>query len=149
MRAIVQRVDYAKLFIDNTLHCQINQGILIFIGIRQSDDDKIIKWMINKLANLRLFNDNDEKMNLSVKEIGADIMLVSNFTLYGDARKGFRPSYTQAAQPEFAEPFYDKFVNEFVKEYPELKIVSGVFGAMMNIELVNNGPVTILIEKES
>ncbi|HPD33254.1 MAG TPA: D-aminoacyl-tRNA deacylase [Bacteroidota bacterium] len=149
MRAVVQRVDYAKLFINYGLHCQINKGILAFIGIRQSDNEKIMKWMINKLANLRLFNDNDEKMNLSVRDISGDIMLVSNFTIYGDARKGFRPSYTDAAPPEFAEPLYYKFVNDFINQYPDLKIVSGIFGAMMNIELVNNGPVTILIEREN
>ena len=149
MRAVVQRVDYAKLYIDNHLHCQINNGILALIGIHKSDNDKIINWMINKLINLRLFNDKDDKMNLSVKDISGEIMLVSNFTLYGDARKGFRPSYTDAAPPEFAETLYSKFVNGFVNQYPEIKIVSGVFGAMMNIELVNNGPVTILIEKEN
>lgn len=148
MRAVVQRVDYARLFINNLLHCQIDTGILVLIGIHQSDDEKIINWMINKLVNLRLFNDKDNKMNLSVKDVSGDIMLVSNFTLYGDARKGFRPSYTDVATPEFAEPLYSKFVNEFIIQYPEIKIVSGIFGAMMNIELVNNGPVTILIEKE-
>ena len=142
MRAVVQRVDYARLFINNLLHCQIDTGILVLIGIHQSDNDKNINWMINKLVNLRLFNDKDNKMNLSVKDVSGDIML------YGDARKGFRPSYTDAATPEFAEPLYSKFVNEFIIQYPEIKIVSGIFGAMMNIELVNNGPVTILIEKE-
>ena len=149
MKAVVQRVDYAKLSINDKLHCQINTGILTLIGIHKSDDEKIINWMINKLVNLRLFNDKDDKMNLSVRDISGEIMLVSNFTLYGDSHKGFRPSYTNAGAPEFAEPIYSKFVNEFINQYPEIKIVSGLFGAMMNIELVNNGPVTILVEKEN
>jgi len=149
MRIVVQRVDWAKLYIENSLFCQINKGILALVGIRQSDDEKIINWMINKIINLRLFNDLDGKMNLSTNDIKGDIMLVSNFTLYGDTRKGFRPSYTNAASSEIAENLYNKFVNGFINQYPGIKIVSGIFGAMMNIEMVNNGPVTILIEKDN
>jgi D-tyrosyl-tRNA(Tyr) deacylase len=148
MRVIVQRVNFAKLFIDNSLHCQINKGILALIGIHRNDDGKAINWMINKIINLRLFDDEQGKMNLSVKDISGEIMLVSNFTLYGDANKGFRPTYVNAAPSDIAEIIYSNFAKQFINQYPEINIVSGVFGAMMDIELVNNGPVTILIEKE-
>lgn len=147
MKVVVQRVDRAKLYIDSQMHCSISKGILVLIGFNQSDEKSLFDWFCNKLINLRIFNDEQGKMNLSVKDIDGEIMLVSNFTLYGDASKGFRPSYSNAMTPPLAENLYNQFVEYFQENYPNTRIVSGVFGAMMNIELVNNGPVTIIIEK--
>lgn len=148
MKAVVQRVDWAKLFIDGQLHCSINQGLLVLVGLNNTDNQRLFEWFCNKLINLRIFNDEQGKMNLSVRDIGGEIMLVSNFTLYGDTQKGFRPSYSSAMPPAEAETLYDKFVTFFSENYHDTKIVTGKFGAMMNIEFVNNGPVTIIVEKD-
>ncbi len=147
MKAVVQRVDWAKLEIDQNLHCSINQGLLVLLGFTHSDSEEMFDWFCNKLINLRIFNDEQGKMNLSVQNIKGEIMVVSNFTLYGDASRGFRPSFSDAMKPNEAEILFNKFVNFFREKYPHTKIVAGVFGAMMNIEFVNNGPVTIIIEK--
>lgn len=148
MKAVVQRVDWAKLEIDGILHCSINKGILVLLGFNHKDSNLLFDWFCNKLINLRIFNDENQKMNLSVKDIDGEIMIVSNFTLYGDPTRGFRPSYSNAMPPNEAELLYNDFVDYFQKKFPESKIVSGVFGAMMNIKFVNNGPVTIILEKE-
>lgn len=147
MKIVVQRVNSAKLTIDGAEHCSINRGILALVGIKTDDNESVFEWIGNKLVNLRIFNDAEGKMNLSVSDIEGEIMLVSNFTLYGDARKGFRPSYTDAMLPELAKSYYDNFVKFMQTKYPKVKIVSGIFGAMMDIELINNGPVTVIIEK--
>jgi D-tyrosyl-tRNA(Tyr) deacylase len=146
MRAIVQRVSRAKVSIEGTVIDEIGNGSLVLIGIHSSDSDKVIKWMCNKITNLRIFPDDEGKMNRSVIDVGGGIMLISNFTLYGNAMKGFRPSFVEAAAPEIAEPIYNEMIEHLKKEYP-VKIAAGVFGAMMDIELVNIGPVTISIEK--
>jgi D-tyrosyl-tRNA(Tyr) deacylase len=148
MRAIVQRVKNATCNIDGKNYSSINEGILVLIGITHTDNDEILKWFANKLANLRIFSDENIKMNLSVSDIQGGIMLISNFTLYGDASKGFRPSYTSAAPPEISEKLYYDFVELMQKNY-NLNIVSGVFGAMMDLDLINSGPVTVFIEKEA
>lgn len=148
MKVVVQRVDWAKLNIGGNLHCSINKGILVLLGFTHQDSNSLFDWFCNKLINLRIFNDEQGKMNLSVRDFGGEIMLVSNFTLYGDAMRGFRPSYSDAMVPTKAEMLYNEFVAYFQKSYPDTKIVSGVFGAMMNIEFVNNGPVTIILEKD-
>jgi len=147
MKAVVQRVDWAKLEIDQNLHSSINQGLLVLLGFTHSDSEEMFDWFCNKLINLRIFNDEQGKMNLSVQNIKGEIMVVSNFTLYGDASRGFRPSFSDAMKPNEAEILFNKFVKFFQEKYPHTKIVAGVFGAMMNIEFVNNGPVTIIIEK--
>lgn len=149
MKAVVQRVNRSQLYINNQIHCSINQGILVLIGLHYTDTSSLFEWFCNKLVNLRIFNDENGKMNLSVRDIGGEIMLVSNFTLYGDASRGFRPSYSDAMHPKLAENLYNEFVEFFKSHYPDIKIVSGVFGEMMNIEFVNNGPVTIIIEKNN
>ncbi len=148
MKVVVQRVDRAKLDIDGNLHCSINKGILVLLGFTHQDSNLLFDWFCNKLINLRIFNDEQGKMNLSVRDVGGEIMLVSNFTLYGDSMRGFRPSYSDAMSPTKAESLYNEFVTYFQQNYPDTKIVSGVFGAMMNIELVNNGPVTIIFGKK-
>lgn len=148
MKAVVQRADWAKLFIDGQLHCSINRGLMVLVGLSNTDNESLFEWFCNKLINLRIFNDEQGKMNLSVQDVKGEIMLVSNFTLYGDPQKGFRPSYSNAMPPEEAKILYNKFVTFFSEKYPDTKIVSGIFGAMMNIEFVNNGPVTIIVEKD-
>lgn len=147
MKAIVQRVKFAKCIIDGKIHSEIKNGILVLLGITHSDNMESIKWFSNKIANLRIFIDDNGKMNQSVSDINGGIMIISNFTLYGDAKKGFRPSYIDAAPPEISEPIYNDFV-KYMQDNYNLNIVSGVFGAMMDLEFINSGPVTVIIEKE-
>lgn len=147
MRAIIQRVSRANVRIDGKIHGEIGDGLLVFLAVNDTDNDDIMKWFCNKIVNLRIFPDEKDKMNRSVLDIGGSILLISNFTLYGDIRHGFRPSFTRAAPPEIAEPMYNKILNHLRDNYP-VKVEAGLFGAMMDIELVNAGPVTISIEKE-
>lgn len=147
MRAVVQRVRKANVTIDNKVHGEIGTGLLVFIAIANSDTAETMQWMCNKLTNLRIFPDENDKMNKSVLDCDGGILIISNFTLYGDVRKGFRPSFIEAAQPEFAVPMYEAMVQYLKRNYP-IKIASGVFGAMMDIELINDGPVTIIVEKD-
>lgn len=145
MRAVVQRVSRASVEIDGQIFGKIQNGIVAFVAIKETDNDKSIQWMCNKLVNLRIFNDENGKMNKSVSDINGGILLISNFTLYGDAKKGFRPSYIESAKPEFSEPMFDKLLSYLRSNY-QLQIETGKFGAMMNIELINDGPVTIIID---
>jgi len=146
MKAVVQKVSSAKVTIDNKIYSEIRSGLLVFIAFNYSDDFNKIKWMVNKLVNLRVFPDDEDKMNKSVLDNNGSILLVSNFTLYGNALKGFRPSFIEAAPPEISEPLYLQMLKYMNENYP-IKVESGIFGAMMEIELINNGPVTIIIEK--
>jgi D-tyrosyl-tRNA(Tyr) deacylase len=146
MKAVIQRVSKASLSIDEHIHCSIGKGIVVLIAISKTDTQSNIDWIIDKILKLRIFSDENEKMNLSIKDIKGEIMLVSNFTLYADTRKGTRPSYVDSATPEIARPIFDLFVKKFLS-LTDLNVVSGVFGANMNIELINNGPVTIILEK--
>jgi D-aminoacyl-tRNA deacylase len=130
----------------------IQHGLLVLLGIAATDSRAEIEWMCNKIAGLRIFADADGKMNLSVRDIlNGGVLIVSQFTLYADAQKGFRPSYTQAATPNVAEPLYDLFVGHFRHTVigSDIAVATGVFGAMMDVELVNDGPVTIWLEKEA
>lgn len=145
MRAVVQRVSRASVEIECKIYGKINQGIVVFVAINETDNDKSIEWMSNKLVNLRIFPDENGKMNKSVSDIQGGILLISNFTLYGDAKKGFRPSFIQSAKPEFSEPMFNKLLDYLRTNY-NLQVETGKFGAMMNIELVNDGPVTIIID---
>ncbi len=145
MRAVVQRVSKASVEIEGKICGKIDKGIVVFIAINESDNDKSIEWMSNKLVNLRIFSDDNGKMNKSVNEIQGGILLISNFTLYGDTKKGFRPSFVHSARPDISEPIFNKLLN-YLKTNYDLKIETGKFGAMMNIELVNDGPVTIIID---
>jgi D-aminoacyl-tRNA deacylase len=145
MRAVVQRVKRAKVTIDGVVTGEINSGLLILIAMSASDTDAVIAWMANKLVNLRVFSDENQKMNLSVQDTGGSMLIVSNFTVYGDVRRGFRPSFTDSAPAAVAEVLYDKFVN-YLKTNYKLNIQTGVFQAMMDVELVNDGPVTVIIE---
>lgn len=146
MKLIIQRVLEAKVEIDKKEVAKINQGLLVLIGINGSELDDDISWLINKLANLRIFGDNEGRMNLSVTDVKGGILVVPNFTLYADCRKGFRPSFINAAKPEEAEVIFDNFVKE-LKNKSKLDIQTGVFGADMKVSLTNDGPVTIEIER--
>jgi len=146
MKVVVQRVKSASVKVGNEITGAIDQGFLLLIGIHQDDTKEQMKWMCDKILKLRIFEDDEEKMNLSVSDVEGGILVVSQFTLYGDARKGTRPSFIEAARPEKAEPMYEEMI-EYFKEHSELDIQTGKFGAMMDVELVNDGPVTLVLEK--
>jgi len=144
MRVVVQRVKYASVKVDGEVKGEIKQGLLALIGVKQGDTEKDLDYCVKKLVNLRIFRDSEDKMNLSVQDIGGELLLISQFTLYGECRKGNRPSFIFAEEPEKANVMYEKFI-EKVKE-TGLKTEKGVFGADMKVELLNDGPVTIIIE---
>ncbi|WP_103980914.1 D-aminoacyl-tRNA deacylase [Helcococcus massiliensis] len=146
MRALVQRVKKVDLSVDGELYSKINQGLLVFLGVSNEDDTSDIDYLIRKITGLRIFSDEDDKMNLSVKDIDGEIMLVSQFTLYGDVRKGFRPSFTQSANGEKANDLYLEFVERLKNEFP--KVQTGKFAADMQISLINDGPVTIQLDSK-
>lgn len=146
MKVIVQRVSSASVMVGNEITGAIETGLLLLVGIHHDDTNEQLKWMCEKILKLRVFEDEDEKMNLSVTDIEGEILVVSQFTLYGDARKGTRPSYIEAARPEKAEPMYEDMIQYF-KDHSDLNIQTGKFGAMMDVKLVNDGPVTLILEK--
>jgi D-aminoacyl-tRNA deacylase len=144
MRAVVQRVNEAAVKIDGRIVSSIGQGILALIGIYRDDSEKDMEYIAEKILQVRIFPDDRNLMNLSLTDINGELLIVSQFTLYGDARKGRRPSYSEAMPPEKAAQFYNTFLDLCKTKYP--KISSGVFGAMMDISLMNSGPVTILLD---
>ena len=144
MKAVVQRVKHTALSVDGTLISEIPFGLTVFLGIKSGDTEKEAEYLMKKVANLRIFEDENGKMNLSVKDVGGEVLLVSQFTLYGDASHGNRPSFTLAERPEKAEPLYEYAVAA-LKAY-DIPVKKGVFGADMKIEQYNDGPVTILLE---
>jgi D-tyrosyl-tRNA(Tyr) deacylase len=145
MRAVIQRVSRASVTINNEIRSEIGTGLLVLTGIEESDNDSDIEWLCNKIVQLRIFNDSNEIMNLSVKDIGGNVLAVSQFTLHAKTRKGNRPSYIRAAHPDIAVPLYNRFVNR-LSQLMGKEVGTGEFGAMMKIELVNDGPVTIIID---
>ena len=146
MRAIIQRVKHASVDVNGIKTGTISKGIVTFLGIHRSDDRQKITWMADKIINLRIFPDPDGKMNISLADINAEMLIVSQFTLYGDCRKGRRPGYSGAAPPEIAEPIYNRFVDEVRNK--GIKAATGRFQAMMDVTLVNDGPVTLLLDSE-
>ncbi len=146
MKLIIQRVSEANVSVNGNTVGSIGNGVLVLFGAKESDGDLEINWLVNKLINLRIFNDTVNKMNLSVTDINGEILVVPNFTLYADCKKGFRPSFINAAKPDISEPLFDNFVNN-LKANSNLKIEAGIFGADMKVLLINDGPVTIEIEK--
>lgn len=148
MRAIIQRVKEASIFIDGSLYSSICQGLLVFIGIEDSDKQEDGEWLAGKIMRLRIFNDNQGIMNLSVSEIHGEIMVVSQFTLHASTRKGNRPSYIRASKPEYAIPLYNAFIKNLEMESVDV-IKTGMFGADMKISLVNDGPVTLFIDTKN
>ncbi|MCX6320926.1 MAG: D-aminoacyl-tRNA deacylase [Bacteroidia bacterium] len=145
MRAVIQRVSKASVTIKNKIKSEIGVGLLILVGIEESDNDTDIEWLCNKIVQLRIFNDNNEVMNLSVLDVGGSVLAISQFTLHAKTRKGNRPSYIRAAHPDIAIPLYNRFVST-LSSLMGKKVGTGEFGAMMQIELVNDGPVTIIID---
>jgi D-tyrosyl-tRNA(Tyr) deacylase len=146
MKAVIQRVKSSSVIVDNEITGAIDQGLLVLLGIHQDDTDEQLEWMCSKIAKLRIFEDEEGKMNLSVQDVGGGILVVSQFTLYANADKGTRPSFIEAARPEKAEPMYEDMIKWF-ETHTDLNIQTGEFGAMMNVKLENNGPVTIILEK--
>lgn len=144
MRAVIQRVSRAKVTVDGEITGEIGKGILIFIGVSREDSEKEALYLLEKTLNLRIFEDAEGKMNLSLLGAQGELLVVSQFTLYGDARKGRRPSYIEAALPEKAESLYNFFVAEARRQIA--KVETGRFQTMMDVELVNDGPVTILLD---
>jgi D-tyrosyl-tRNA(Tyr) deacylase len=146
MKIVVQRVLSASVEIDNNLHSSIDNGLLVLIGISNTDDEETVEWVSNKLINLRIFNDDDGKMNKSILDIEGEILLVPNFTIYGDVKKGYRPNFMSSAKPNISAPLFNSLIEKLKDLYPS-KIQCGIFGADMKVKLTNDGPVTIIIEK--
>lgn len=148
MKAVIQRVSKASVTIDQKIYSQINNGLLVLLGIEDADRDEDIEWLSSKIVNLRIFNDENEVMNISVKDINGDILVVSQFTLHASTKKGNRPSYIKASKPEFAIPVYEKFLKQLNNDLGK-KVYTGIFAADMKVELVNDGPVTIVIDTKN
>jgi len=144
MRAVVQRVSSSKVTVDGELTGEINKGLLVLLGVTHDDTSKDVDYIIDKVLNLRIFEDENEKMNLSLKDVEGELLVVSQFTLYGDCRKGRRPSFSNAARPEVATKLYEEFIDKVRKE--GIVTQTGMFGAHMMVDLTNDGPVTILLE---
>ncbi len=146
MRAVVQRVSEARVRVDDEIVGEIEHGLLILLGVTHDDSEQQGKWLAEKIVGLRIFNDDADKMNLSLQDANGSALVVSQFTLYGDCRKGKRPSFVDAARPELAIPLYESFVNA-IKSFG-VPTATGRFGAMMKVELVNDGPVTLIIDSK-
>lgn len=146
MRTVVQRVKNASVVIDGKDKNEINKGLMVLCAFEEEDDLEKIKYVANKIVNLRIFSDDEDKLNLSLLDIKGDILIVSNFTLYGNCDKGRRPNFTRAAKPEISEKMYDNFVEE-VKTYG-LTVKTGKFGADMLVDIKNDGPVTVIVESK-
>ena len=145
MRAVIQRVLESKLEIDEKEYSKIKEGFLVLLGVTHEDTEKDMKVLADKISNLRVFRDENDKMNLSIKDIGGSLHIVSQFTLYADCHHGNRPSFINAATPDYANELYEKFI-KYCKEDLKLEVATGSFGARMKITLVNDGPVTIVLD---
>ena len=148
MRIVTQRVREAKVKVDEEVVGSIGQGLLVFLGIENEDDSSDLKWLVNKLLNLRIFNDENQMMNLSLLDIMGELMVISQFTLMAATKKGNRPSYIRAARHEIAIPLYEQFLI-LAEERLGKKVAKGVFGADMKVSLINDGPVTIIIDSKN
>ncbi len=149
MRALIQRVKEASVSVNGALHAKVGKGLLIFLGIKQGDTPADAAYLAQRCANLRIFGDEQGNMNLSVKEVGGSALVVSQFTLYADTRKGNRPGFTDAAPAGMAEPLYLDFAERLSFELGNSNVRTGVFRAMMDISLINDGPVTVMLESKS
>lgn len=148
MRVVIQRVTKASVTINGRINGAIGNGLLVFLGIEDADNEEDIQWLSNKIINLRIFNDNAGVMNLSVLDLSCEILLISQFTLHASTKKGNRPSYIKASKPESAIPLYEKMIRQLNKELGK-EIATGIFGADMKVELLNDGPVTIIIDSKN
>ena len=148
MRAVIQRVSKARVTIEEKINGQIENGLLVLMGIEDADTDEDIEWLSARIVNLRIFNDEKGVMNISVKDIGGNILLISQFTLHASTKKGNRPSYIRASKPDIAIPLYKKMINQLSIDLGK-EIQTGIFGADMKVELLNDGPVTIVIDTKN
>lgn len=146
MRAVIQKVKNASVSVDNKLVSEIGSGFMILLGVKDTDKEEDIEYIKKKISKLRIFEDDEGKMNLSLKDVGGEILMVSQFTLYGDARKGNRPSFSQSAKADKAEKYYEILINQLKDEGFEVK--TGIFQTHMEVSLVNDGPVTIILDSE-
>ena len=146
MKIVLQRVKWASVTIEDELYNAINQGLLLLVGVGPEDGQEDVDYAVRKIANMRIFSDNDGKMNLFVKNVGGEILSISQFTLFAETKKGNRPAFTGAAKPDLASQLYDDFNSLLAQEVP---VKTGVFGADMQIELVNDGPVTIILDTQN
>ena len=148
MKVVIQRVSQASVTIDKNIVADIQKGLLVLVGIEDADTQEDSNWLVGKIVNLRIFGDENDVMNLSVKDIHGDIIVVSQFTLHASTKKGNRPSYIKASKPEVAIPLYENFVKQMEKELGK-KVQTGQFGADMKVSLLNDGPVTIVIDSKN
>ncbi len=147
MRAVIQRVENANVAIDGKEAGKILQGLLILLGVTHEDSDEDVEWLVNKIVQMRIFADNEGKMNLSLIDVKGEVLVISQFTLFASTKKGNRPSYIQAARPEYANNLYKKFISRIKGE--AVKVETGIFGADMSVSLINDGPVTIIIDSKT
>lgn len=147
MRAVIQRAKNASVIVDNERVGHINHGLVVFVGVEESDDEKDIGYLVRKISNIRIFEDSEDKMNLSVKDVDGEILSISQFTLHADTKKGNRPSFIAAAKPDFADKMYNQFNKSLSDE--GINVETGIFGKHMAIDFINDGPVTILIDSKN
>jgi D-tyrosyl-tRNA(Tyr) deacylase len=148
MRAVIQRVTRANVTVGGKVHGQIGTGLLVLAGIEDADTEADIKWLSGKIVEMRIFNDANGVMNISLKDVGGDILLISQFTLHASTKKGNRPSYSRASKPEIAIPLYEKMIQQLSIDLGK-QIQTGIFGADMKVELLNDGPVTIVMDTKN
>lgn len=146
MRAVVQRVREAAVIVEDEIVGEIKEGLLVLLGVGDEDDNKDLDYLVEKVVGLRIFEDDNDKMNLSITDVAGELLVVSQFTLYGDARKGKRPSFSSSASPDIGMKYYEEFISRTKKL--GIKTETGVFGAHMDVNLINNGPVTILLDSK-
>ena len=146
MRVVVQRVKHASVTINGTVDGKINNGFLVLLGVQSTDNEQDVDYLVKKVTNLRIFSDENDKMNLSLKDVNGELLIVSQFTLYANCKEGNRPSFVEAAKPDIAIPLYEYFVSECKKIIPVVE--TGIFGADMKVDLLNDGPVTIIMDSK-
>lgn len=146
MRVVVQRVKHASVTINGTVNRKINNGFLVLLGVQSTDSEQDVDYLVKKVTNLRIFSDENDKMNLSLKDVNGELLIVSQFTLYANCKEGNRPSFVEAAKPDVAIPLYEYFVSECTKIIPVVE--TGIFGADMKVDLLNDGPVTIIMDSK-
>ena len=146
MRVVVQRVKHASVTINGTVNGKINTGFLVLLGVQSTDSEQDVDYLVKKVTNLRIFSDENDKMNLSLKDVNGELLIVSQFTLYANCKEGNRPSFVEAAKPDIAIPLYEYFVSECKKIIPVVE--TGIFGADMKVNLLNDGPVTIIMDSK-
>jgi D-tyrosyl-tRNA(Tyr) deacylase len=150
MKAVVQRVKEGGVIISSLNYSrEIRKGMVILLGVKSDDTENDVLFVADKCSSLRIFEDENRKMNLSLQDIGGEVLVISQFTLYGDTRKGNRPNFTEAAKPELAVPLYNKFIERMKENLGEDKIKVGIFGEMMEVKIINDGPVTVIVESKN